>query len=246
MEASSTRSFGDTVRRSLEKVPPTTVFLGIILFALLFFEFFNYSTTDYALRDLLGSLNFIGMGWSTILAMAFCAIDFAGIARLFTPRSGFSEGRESWYLFGAWLIAATMNAMLTWWSVSLAIVDHTVQSAEVINITTLTRVVPVFVAIMVWVIRILIIGSLSYALDRFFNPGSVPASRPVRSSQTVASPSFSTVRNVSTAHMTTHAHPAAAHSVAAEPALRPEPTYHAINATRPSMQEPTPVENRKL
>jgi len=244
MEASSTRSFGDTVRRSLEKVPPTTVFLGIILFALLFFEFFNYSTTDYALRDLLGSLNFIGMGWSTILAMAFCAIDFAGIARLFTPRSGFSEGRESWYLFGAWLIAATMNAMLTWWSVSLAIVDHTVQSAEVINLTTLTRVVPVFVAIMVWVIRILIIGSLSYALDRFFNPGGARVSRPVRN-QPVASPSFSTVRNVSTAHMA-HTSPATTHPAVAESALRPEPTYHAINATRPSMQEPTSAESRKL
>jgi hypothetical protein len=135
--------------------------------------------------------------------------------------------------------------MLTWWSVSLAIVDHTVQSAEVINLTTLTRVVPVFVAIMVWVIRILIIGSLSYALDRFFNPGGARVSRPVRS-QPAASPSFTTVRNVSTAHMTTHAHPAAAHSVAAEPALRPEPTYHAINATRPSMQEPTSAESRKL
>ncbi|HTX78667.1 MAG TPA: hypothetical protein VMC62_03320 [Longilinea sp.] len=245
MEASSDRSFGDTVRRSLEKVPPATVFLGIILFALVFFEFFNYSTTDYALRDLLGGLNFAGLGWSTILAMAFCAIDFAGIARLFTPRSGFGEGRESWYLFGAWLLAATMNAMLTWWSVSLAIVDHSVQSAEVINMTTLTRVVPVFVAIMVWVIRILIIGSLSYALDRFFNPGGARASRPVRSSQSVASPAFATVRNVSTAHVS-HARPAAVHSTVAESALRPEPTYHAINASRPSMQEPASVESRKL
>jgi len=245
MEASSTRSFSDTVRRSLEKVPPATVFLGIILFALVFFEFFNYSTTDYALRDLLGSLNFVGMGWSTILAMAFCAIDFAGIARLFTPRSGFGEGRESWYLFGAWLIAATMNAMLTWWSVSLAIVDHSVQSAEVVSMTTLTHVVPVFVAIMVWVIRILLIGSLSYAIDRFFNPGGARISRPVHNSQAVASPSFASVRNVSTAHMS-HAHPSASHPVVAEPALRPEPTYHAINTPRPSMQEPTSVESRKL
>jgi hypothetical protein len=67
----------------------------------------------------------------------------------------------------------------------------------------------------------------------------------VRSSQTVASPTFSTVRNVSTAHMT-HARPASTHPAVGEPALRPEPTYHAINASRPSMQEPTPVESRKL
>lgn len=57
----------------------------IILTALLAFEFFNYSTTDFALNDLLGDLNFLGLQWATILAIAFCGIDFAGIPRLFTP-----------------------------------------------------------------------------------------------------------------------------------------------------------------
>jgi len=57
----------------------------IIVSALLAFEIFNYSTTDFALADLLGDLEFIGFRWSTILALAFCGIDFAGIARLFLP-----------------------------------------------------------------------------------------------------------------------------------------------------------------
>ena len=85
----------------------------IIIAALLAFEIFNFSTTDYALSDLLGDLSFLGVRWATILAIAFCGIDFAGIARLFTPEEGADEPAEVWYLFGAWLLAATMNAMLT-------------------------------------------------------------------------------------------------------------------------------------
>ncbi len=96
----------------------------LIIAALLAFEIFNYSTTDFALRDLLGDLNFMGVRWATILAIAFCGIDFAGIARLFTPEEGADEPAEVWYLFGAWLLAATMNAMLTWWGVSIAILRH--------------------------------------------------------------------------------------------------------------------------
>ncbi|MCJ7735412.1 MAG: hypothetical protein MUP11_12810, partial [Anaerolineales bacterium] len=54
------------------------VFGALIIIALLAFEIFNYSTTDFALTDLLGNLRFWGVRWSTILAIAFCGIDFAG------------------------------------------------------------------------------------------------------------------------------------------------------------------------
>src|SRR5688572_19323569 len=74
---------------------------GIIIVAALFaFEIFNYSTTDYALADLLGDLSFFGVRWATILAIAFCGIDFAGIARLFTPEDNTNAQGEVWYLFG--------------------------------------------------------------------------------------------------------------------------------------------------
>ena len=96
----------------------------LIIGALLAFELFNYSTTDFALNDLLGGLRFAGVRWATILAIAFCGIDFAGIARLFTPEQGENGPKEVWYLFSAWLLAASMNAMLTWWGVALAIVNH--------------------------------------------------------------------------------------------------------------------------
>src|SRR5512135_1576493 len=98
------------IGHALHTIHPTRGFLfgTLILGALLAFEIFNYSTTDFALTDLLGNLRFLDVRWATILALAFCGIDFAGIARLFTPEGGKGEMREVWYLFGAWLLAASM------------------------------------------------------------------------------------------------------------------------------------------
>ncbi len=141
----------------------------IILTALLAFEIFNYSTTEFALADLLGDLEFMKVHWATILSIAFCGIDFAGIARLFTPELENNKPGEAWYLFGAWLLAATMNAMLTWWGVSLAVLNHQTLGNAVIERQTLLQVVPIFVAVMVWIIRVLIIGSFSVAGDRMFS-----------------------------------------------------------------------------
>ena len=142
----------------------------ILLIALVAFEIFNYSTTAFALSDLLGSdLRVLGIPWATILAIAFCGIDFAGIARLFTPQQEQGQVPETWYLFGAWLLAASMNATLTWWGVAVAVRSHPELSSAVINQNTLFTVVPIFVALMVWLIRVLIIGTFSLAGERMFS-----------------------------------------------------------------------------
>jgi len=147
------------------------VFGSIIVAAMLAFELFNYSTTDFALANLLGDLKFMGLRWAMILAIAFCGMDFAGIARLFTPEKGRSEHVEVWYLLAAWFLAATMNAMLTWWGVSLALLQHNSLGNEILSRATLLTIVPVFVAVMVWLIRILMIGTLSMAGERLFSFG---------------------------------------------------------------------------
>ena len=43
---------------------------AMIVGALFAFEIFNFSTTQYALHDMLGDLKFAGMRWSTVLAIA--------------------------------------------------------------------------------------------------------------------------------------------------------------------------------
>ncbi|OQY28860.1 MAG: hypothetical protein B6I38_08815 [Anaerolineaceae bacterium 4572_5.1] len=171
MNKSSTRplSFlsGGNLQRGL-------LFGYILLGALLSFEIFNFGTTDFALRDLLGDLRFLGMRWATILSLAFCGIDFAGIARLFTPEQGRDEPAEVWYLFGAWLLAAAMNAMLTWWGVSVAMLNHPAAGGVLLTQATLIKAVPVFVAVMVWLTRVLIIGAFSIAGERIFSMADRP------------------------------------------------------------------------
>ncbi len=226
------------------QIPRGMLFGILIVGALLAFEVFNYSTTEFALSDLLGDLSFAGVRWATILAIAFCGIDFAGIARLFTPEKGVEEPTEVWYLFGAWLLAAAMNATLTWWGVSIAVLNHETLGNAVVARETLLRVVPIFVAVLVWLIRVLIIGSFSVAGDRLFSqaertvhqrpmtgqqPGNqrsvIPSigftPRRAQKSAKATSPSFRPApkpeRELETEYNTGYP--------------RPEPTYHPLSMT---------------
>jgi len=214
------------------------VFGIIIIAALLAFEFFNYSTTQFALQDLLGDLQFMGIAWATILTIAFCGIDFAGIARLFTPEVGSQEPSEVWYLFAAWLLAATMNAMLTWWGVSIALLNHQSLGSSVISQPTLLKVVPIFVAIMVWLIRVLIIGTLSVAGDRLFSQADKKAYQGPRTSRFAALQGHS--MNKPSVLPQTSSQPSASQSMSYRPAPKPspemtynrqEPTYHPLGVS---------------
>ncbi len=207
----------------------------MILGALLAFEVFNYSTTQFALRDMLGDLTFAGFRWATILAVAFCGIDFAGIARIFTPQQGRDEPAEVWYLFGAWLLAAGFNATLTWWGVSVAIVNHTSAAGNaVISNHTLITIVPIFVAVMVWLIRVLIIGTFSVAGDNLFSTGDeryknqrpYPSQtmRPAINQAAPLRPASSLVRPVAQPYR-----PAAPKPLSSAPYEAAEPTYHNLS-----------------
>lgn len=143
--------------------------IGLILgVALVAFELFNFDTTRFALANLLGEANFIGIRWAGILALAFCAIDFAGLTRIFTPEKGLEESKGVWYLMGAWLLGATMNAIMTWWAVSLTLLAHDFGN-EVLGREQLLRWVPFFIAVLVWLTRILFIGALAVAGDYVFD-----------------------------------------------------------------------------
>ena len=218
-----------------------SVFGAILVVALLAFEVFNYSTTDFALADLIGNLRFAGIRWATILAIAFCGIDFAGIARLFTPEKGPGEPKEVWYLFGAWLLAATMNAILTWWGVAIAILSHESLGGSVLDRETMLKVVPIFVAIMVWVIRVLIIGSFSVTGDRLFSQSPSTSHSHLTVQQRRVQPTPST-----NPHPTQAAPLIPVSKPAPKPAqsayTRPEPTYHPASMSGPNH---TPVQARK-
>ena len=219
-------------------------FSVMIIGALLAFEVFNFSTTEFALKDVLGDLTFAGMRWATILSIAFCGIDFAGIARLFTPEQGADEPAEVWYLFGAWILAAAMNATLTWWGVSVAIANHTSMGAAVVSTHTIQTVVPIFVAVMVWVIRILIIGTFSLAGERMFaqdgrarRPVSQPQQVPTRSNY---QPQHQPQRPAAPANQTVSPRPILAPASSFNPQPKPYQRPENNNTyARPAPAEPT-------
>ena len=177
------RSIQNTFIKSFStiKTRKGILYVSIFILALIAFEAFNFSTTEFALSDLLGDLDFAGLRWATLLSIAFCGIDFAGIARLFTPQTGEEEPRSVWFMFGAWFLAGTMNTILTWWGVVMAMQSHSIISAGAIDSSFVNKVVPIFIALMVWVIRILLVGTLSKKGDQLLhesgNPGKSTLSR---------------------------------------------------------------------
>lgn len=202
------------------------LYLMVFVVALIAFEAFNYSTTEFALSDLLGELRFAGIRWATLLSIAFCGIDFAGIALLLAPQNSEEETRSTWFMFGAWILAATMNALLTWWGVVLAIQSHPVVSAGVVDEAFVTRTVPVFIALMVWVIRVLLVGSLSKKGNGLVRNdakyGTPQASRrEFRQAQSRAAHASNNNRTVPAGFSTTSAN----QSQSTMRGYRPEPTY---------------------
>jgi hypothetical protein len=215
---------------SLNLSLPRQTAIGLILIiALLAFEIFNFDTTQYALRDLLGDVSFIGLGWATILAIAFCAIDFAGLAHMFAPNRGVQTGKEVWYLMGAWLLGATMNALMTWWAISLTLLNHQFGN-EVLSREQLLQIAPIFVAVLVWLTRILFIGAFSVAGDHLFNSAAdypaemlQPAARPAAAARPAPRPAAT--RPATTSRPVMSPQPvAAAPKPAAQTTTRQSPT----------------------
>lgn len=143
----------------------------VMLAALIAFECFNFSTTDFALQGMFGSMGMGALRWSTILALAFCGMDLAGITKLLASSKN-DRSSAGWYLLGAWVVAATMNAGLTWWGVSVAIYNQPADSMLVLDPITFVTAIPLLVSFGVWLIRILIIGALVFS----FNPKAEPQS----------------------------------------------------------------------
>lgn len=221
------------------------IFGAILLAALVSFEVFNFSTTQFALHDVLGDLTFAGMRWSTILAIAFCGIDFAGIARIFTPEQGRDEPAEVYYLFGAWLLAAGFNAALTWWGVSIAIISNqSAAGSALMTASAFNKGVPIFVAAMVWLIRVLIIGTFSVAGERLFTladnrPSRATFTRPVEAArpQPRPQPRPAPVNSVPTAVYARPAPKPFPSQTQQRPVSRPEPSYHPVGMSASAHNE---------
>ncbi|KKU09766.1 MAG: hypothetical protein UX13_C0031G0005 [Candidatus Woesebacteria bacterium GW2011_GWB1_45_5] len=132
------------------KKPNRILFWIGLVGALVAFELFNYSTTKYALSNLF-DITFAGMSWAIVLAIAFCAIDYAGISRAFTPNKPTGDK----YLLPAWFLVSALNAGFTLLAVLIANPE-------------LPRYVAFAVAMTVWTLRVLIVGAFWVTGERMF------------------------------------------------------------------------------
>lgn len=142
----------------------------MLAFAWLGFEIANYMTTELAITDLLGvPASLWGLKWSDLIAISFSLVDFAGIAAVFTPEKGKNEPKEIVYLFIGWLIAASMNAVLTWWAVAMQI-EATGVKHTFVDMNKVVVYGPIFIAVLVLIVRIALIGTIITTVDQIFNP----------------------------------------------------------------------------
>jgi len=158
--------YGRTVTIDLKRIISVLLDASLLLaVALVAFEIFNFSTTRYALANLLGEVSFASVRWATILAIAFCAIDFASLSRFFAVRHEGENLAEAWYWMGAWLLGATMNAFTAWWATTVMLLGQGGSSLALLD------TLPFVVAFLVWLTRILLVGAFGIAGERLFGPG---------------------------------------------------------------------------
>lgn len=209
------------------------LFIGVILLlALLAFEIFNFDTTQFALQSLLGDVRFLGIMWATILAIAFCSIDFAGLIRLFSPEHSGGGSKEAWYLMGAWLLGATMNAVMTWWAVSLTLLNNNFGN-EVLSREELLHYVPIFVAVLVWLTRILFIGAFSVAGAQLFQSAGKHNGRTIQKQASNRTPAGSSKRGAP-ARLKASQRSAARSNQASSYQTAPVPEEYSETATEPT------------
>lgn len=177
----------------------TFIFFLVLLSALICFEVFNFDTTRYGLRYFFGDLSFMGIEWVMWLAVAACAADMVGMLRIFTEETNFKK--ESVFIVaatGVWILAATINAILTWWTTTLIVLQGDIGN-EVVSRNTLVVTVPVLVAIFVWLLRIGSVATLASMGDKVLHGIKLPMkkAKPVTSSYRPAptyTPTYSAAR----------------------------------------------------
>jgi hypothetical protein len=83
----------------------------LLIFALFIFEIFSYSSSKESLLLILGVEH-----WAKMLALAFCLLDFGGLAATFHPglASALSGGKGNarYFLMSAWFIASMGDIFL--------------------------------------------------------------------------------------------------------------------------------------
>lgn len=135
---------------------------SIVVFLLLF-NLFSFSSSREALIGLWGVVS-----WSNLLAFSLCAVDFAGLAKMYIPEDDRPKDAYA-FLFGAWILSAIGDTFLTYLAVANQMsktADSVLLLNEIISLQAWTMYIPVAFAVLVWAIQVLLVTRLSYAVDK--------------------------------------------------------------------------------
>jgi hypothetical protein len=158
---------------TFHKLITARLFLGLVLLSgLVAFDLFNYDSTRFALENMIGEVRFLTLTWAQIIAFASCAIDLAGVAKIFTPEQDMrKEDPFVWVLVGVWFIAAILNAFGTWWSMVVRMTANPSLGTFMFSREELISTVPAVLASFILLIRVGLIGSVAQAGDSWLWSG---------------------------------------------------------------------------
>lgn len=137
---------------------------GIIFLCLLCFEIFSYSSSYEAIDRLTGMTT-----WATMLAFAFCAVDFAGLAKLVMPEMRNLPEMPLFFLSGAWVLSAIGDTSLTWFVVSTqtsTLTRHILVTAGVLSPKFFTTWLPLLVAVFTWGVQVFLVTRIGAITDK--------------------------------------------------------------------------------
>lgn len=135
------------------------ILLSRVIRSILFYLGFivgNFVITQYGLHFVLGDSATLGLKWCWLAAFCLCCIDLALFIPLI-PKKGGGSSVEPWGFYPIWLLLASFNAMIVWWSLSNAITLSNV---------TYVRAFPVIVTALLLLLRVLITASLSITITK--------------------------------------------------------------------------------
>ena len=151
----------------------------LLLISLFVFEFVNYTTNVGAVESILGSrsvgLLFYGqVSFAVLVGLAFCLVDFSGIARIFTPQRGKDEPNAVRVLFIVWLLSAVLNAGLTWWVATIWVASSYGGQNPLVNYNTVLVWAPRIIATLFFLVHFGLVYTVALVGDDLFSSSGAP------------------------------------------------------------------------
>lgn len=146
-----------TTRHAKTIVSPA-VYTALIFICLVVFEIFSYGSSYEALMTMFGIHE-----WAALLAFCFSAVDFAGLAKLYSPDLRNLRDPQA-LLFAAWLLSAFADTGLTYVVVSNQLLSNTTNimvTSGTVPIAVWAKWIPALFSVLVWLIQVLLVARLS-------------------------------------------------------------------------------------